>query len=915
MARCVDCFHRTVRFPEKLMSKLFYNYGKIVAKYPWPVLIVGFLIQALLALGLIRLSTGYKEADTVDAFIARGTWLWKERQQFVDTFDIGFDNYWPAHLYDLPEFYILYIQAKNDTNILNTQGMAEILNYCRTFETVSAEIDGQTIVYQDVCAKYRGDCVRSFECDSLLALSQAVVNPASGFLYASLSPLLSIFGQEFGPLSVTWVWGNTSTETVISSATHLALYSYVKRTDQGEKWSAEVFQQLDTLRKTFTNANYYLYSYAQGRKEDSDLRDDTIPLLGGCVAVIFVYCCVATFNLKVKGNRVILTLAGLISSAVSIAGAFGVMLAAEVPLVSISIIIPFIVAGIGIDAALVLSTEWASLSPANGGISDPVERVGVVMERAFVGVTLSHLTSVIAFLVGLVSPFPAVDYLCGYMAVCITFSWFGEATVFLSCLCIHSRWAKQDDDHSDHSKPEQNGTISADPPSKTQLTYDSSPVEVMTTNDDLSVIESLLMWFLPRFVINKYIKTILIFGLGVGAGLAIISVYNIPRTELYSIYYEDDSSIGEFYDARRTEYPFTGRIQVLLDKELDYSSDAVRQTIRNFYADFTATGFYEEPSTYWIPIFEQGMAAQNQTIFYNNEAIFNQQVYGYFQALGSTTDGQLRYIRFLQDDIVFANPPTDLKIVRSRIYISLTASTTGDAGFNEEILDATKDVLDKYEDSLNVYCYSFVFSEFERNILLRGEVWISVSIVAVVAMVVTLFFIPSLTVYFLVIFSFFSAMVSAMGLMGAWNLTYSLATYIQIMLGFGLCIDYMAHMARGYMVAEGDSPRHKVKATLATTGVAMTNAVVTSVLGIVMLSAAPSFAARTFFRSMFLIYLCSYVFGVWLLAAVLSILTPVFLYNEREDKKRSGSVTPEEILEPNTYQNGAEKRSVFQEQM
>ena len=92
-----------------------------------------------------------------------------------------------------------------------------------------------------------------------------MVNPASGFLYASLSPLLSIFGQEFGPLSVTWVWGNTSTETVISSATHLALYSYVKRTDQGEKWSAEVFQQLDTLRKTFTNANYYLYSYAQGK--------------------------------------------------------------------------------------------------------------------------------------------------------------------------------------------------------------------------------------------------------------------------------------------------------------------------------------------------------------------------------------------------------------------------------------------------------------------------------------------------------------------------------------------------------------------------------------------------------------------------------------------------------------------------
>ena len=76
------------------------------------------------------------------------------------------------------------------------------------------------------------------------------------------------------------------------------------------------------------------------------------------------------------------------------------------------------------------------------------------------------------------------------------------------------------------------------------------------------------------------------------------------------------------------------------------------------------------------------------------------------------------------------------------------------------------------------------------------------------------------------------------------------------------------------MVAEGSTPQQRVRAALSSVSVAMNNIVLTSVLGIVMLSAAGSFANRSFFRSMFLIFLCSYLFGVWFLSAVLSVAAP-----------------------------------------
>ena len=146
-------------------------------------------------------------------------------------------------------------------------------------------------------------------------------------------------------ISVLKADGSTSRIKVVTNATHIFLNWFLKVSDRSEKWNLRAFKELDKLRKTFKNANYYFFSYAQSRKEDMDpIKDDMQLLAIGGVLLLF-YCSLVTFNLSWKANRIFLTLSGLFSTSLTVSAAFGVMIAANIPLVSISLAIPFVVIG------------------------------------------------------------------------------------------------------------------------------------------------------------------------------------------------------------------------------------------------------------------------------------------------------------------------------------------------------------------------------------------------------------------------------------------------------------------------------------------------------------------------------------------------------------------------------------------
>ena len=77
-------------------------------------------------------------------------------------FPIDYDDFFFAHVAEVPEIISLYVKLERETdssdfgNVLNADGLAEIYSFCVTLESVTVEYDGNLTTFQDVCAKWDG---------------------------------------------------------------------------------------------------------------------------------------------------------------------------------------------------------------------------------------------------------------------------------------------------------------------------------------------------------------------------------------------------------------------------------------------------------------------------------------------------------------------------------------------------------------------------------------------------------------------------------------------------------------------------------------------------------------------------------------------------------------------------------------
>jgi predicted RND superfamily exporter protein len=89
-------------------------------------------------------------------------------------------------------------------------------------------------------------------------------------------------------------------------------------------------------------------------------------------------------------------------------------------------ILPFILVGIGIDDAFVISGAFDATDPSLGFR----ERMEKASQRVGVSITLTKVTSLAAFLLGATCAFPSVQYFCYYASTsvswCVGKVWKGD---------------------------------------------------------------------------------------------------------------------------------------------------------------------------------------------------------------------------------------------------------------------------------------------------------------------------------------------------------------------------------------------------------------------------------------------------------------------------------------------------------
>lgn len=88
--------------------------------------------------------------------------------------------------------------------------------------------------------------------------------------------------------------------------------------------------------------------------------------------------------------------------------------------------------GIGIDDSFVMLAAWRQTSMQ---LSVP-ERMGKTMSDAAVSITITSVTDMVSFWIGIFSPFQSIRIFCMYsgFAVCFIFVW--QITFFAGCMAV-----------------------------------------------------------------------------------------------------------------------------------------------------------------------------------------------------------------------------------------------------------------------------------------------------------------------------------------------------------------------------------------------------------------------------------------------------------------------------------------------
>jgi len=96
------------------------------------------------------------------------------------------------------------------------------------------------------------------------------------------------------------------------------------------------------------------------------------------------------------------------------------MLFSGVPFTNMTMIFPFVLYGVGLDDTFVITGSFFRTDPTK----DVILRVEETMEEIGLSITMTTLTTVLAFALGMGSSVPAIIWLCLYALVALSIDFY-----------------------------------------------------------------------------------------------------------------------------------------------------------------------------------------------------------------------------------------------------------------------------------------------------------------------------------------------------------------------------------------------------------------------------------------------------------------------------------------------------------
>ncbi|XP_043461962.1 patched domain-containing protein 3 isoform X1 [Leptopilina heterotoma] len=848
------------KFMDNFLNRSFYKLGYIVGEHPGYFIIIPLLLACICFTGYQRIEY---EIDPEYLFTPINGPGKIERAVVEQYFNVNYThNFNLGRITRAGRFgHVIVTPKDGDPNLLRTAVWDELQLLDQIIRNATITFEDENYTFDKVCARWQNKCVEN----DILNLRHIIPQVESHELNLTF-PLM------FNP--VTWdahlfpiyFGGSVITKDLtITSVPSLQLAYFLiagsKRQDAiGSTWEEKFLEVVGNAENGNMFKHIRVARFAS-RSLELELEANTktvVPYFTSAFLFMAIFSVITCMMTDWVRSKPWLGFLGNLSAIAATAGAFGFCIYLGVDFIGLNLAAPFLMIGIGIDDTFVMLAAWRRTD-----FTSPVPlRMAETLSEAAVSVTITSLTNMVSFFIGIFTQFPSIQIFCIYSGFAVVFTFLFHLTFFTGCLAI-SGYCEQKNLHSVFC-------CKVQPLSKSS--HRSWFYRVLCSggidpDNPCNLVDNpehgCMSWFRDYLGAALNMKSVKALVIIIFAAYLAGACYGLTKIkeglERRKLSKEDSYSVT-FYDLQDQyfrEFPY--RVQVIVSGDYDYSDPVIQSQVENL------TRTLEE--TKWISnsLYSESWLRSFLSYITENQDYLN-----------VTIDSEENFIKTLKDYWLFPSSPFSLdvkfddtgkRIIGSRFLIQ-AVNVSGTNQEKEMVRDLRKICHDSPLNASVFHPYFVFFDQFDLVIPISIQ---SMIIGAVAMMVITYIFIPDIMCCFLVALCIISIEVGVAGYMALWDVNLDSISMINLIMCIGFSIDFTAHICYAYMSSKFKTSEERVKACLYSLGLPVVQGAVSTILGLLALLFAGTYIFLVFFKMVFLVIFLGALHGLLLLPVLLSI--------------------------------------------
>uniref|UniRef100_A0A671KZV3 Patched domain containing 3 n=1 Tax=Sinocyclocheilus anshuiensis TaxID=1608454 RepID=A0A671KZV3_9TELE len=280
-------------------------------------------------------------------------------------------------------------------------------------------------------AFYRTDCVEKPVSKLFEKLGHLVA--LGGGLYFLKDRENNDVEKQFTPIN------GPSKEGVIQKASAIRLFYFLQDNNGTSEWLQQFQNVLSKKKKhNFLSLQVSHFTSLSRQEEIEKYTTDGIPLFSITYSLAISFSVLSC--MRDPENKIWVSFMGVLSAGLAVLSSFGLLLLFRVPFVITVANSPFLILGIGVDDMFIMLSNWQQTK-----VKNPVEkRMAETFKEAAMFITITTLTDVLGFYIGLLSEFRSVQAFCLYTSTSIIFCYIYNILFFGSVLALNDRREQSD---------------------------------------------------------------------------------------------------------------------------------------------------------------------------------------------------------------------------------------------------------------------------------------------------------------------------------------------------------------------------------------------------------------------------------------------------------------------------------------